>query len=100
MVPPSAMNWMCRDFSLQRVSPSGPECYQGQLLPSRHVAILLGGLYIAIQIARLIRLRASSCCQLGQFLLGRTDLVIWFLLHLWGKGQITLQYFTGEENEG
>jgi hypothetical protein len=25
MVPPSAMNWMCRDFSLQRVSPSGPE---------------------------------------------------------------------------
>lgn len=22
MVPPSAMNWMCRDFSLQRVSPA------------------------------------------------------------------------------
>jgi hypothetical protein len=82
MVPPSAMNWMCRDFSLQRVSPGGRNATKGQLLPSRHVAILLGGLYIAIQIARLIRLRASSRCQLGGFLVGRIDLVVCLFLHL------------------
>jgi hypothetical protein len=76
------MNWMCRDFSLQRVSLPVRIAKQGQLLPSRHVAVLLGGLYIAVQIARLVRLRASSRCHLGSFLVGHIDLVIWLFLHL------------------